>query len=162
MGASILIPTPPKIWKNLTGKILQNSLFHSETYFFDIRSFLILKNAAEWYRNYLIPSVERPEQKRNTIFFDFSLIMLFPEARILAMVLPAPIPWSKKPSHGVLPSYGPSIPPKHSPQKCISTISNHAPDHHSNFFTTKIVWPLLTNPITQKLPWSIPFQTDTK
>ena len=76
----------------MTGKILQNSLFHSETYFFDIRSFLILKNAAERYKNYLIPSVERPEQEKNTIFIDFSRIMLFPEARILAMVWQTPIP----------------------------------------------------------------------
>ena len=60
--------------KILTGKIIQNSLFHSETYFFDIRSLFILKNAAEWYKNYLIPSVERPEQARNVIFIDFSRI----------------------------------------------------------------------------------------
>ena len=55
----------------MSGKIFQNLLFLSETYFFDIRSFLILKNAAQWYKNYLIPSVERPEQEKNIIFSDF-------------------------------------------------------------------------------------------
>ena len=77
------------------------------------------------------------------------------------------IPWSKNPCHGlanayslkqgtfwaVLSSYGPSIPPKHSPQKCLSTTSDHAPDRHSKFFTTRVVWPLLINPCIQKFEW---------
>ena len=104
MGASILIPTPQKIWKILTGKILQNSLFHSETYFFDIRSFLILKNAAEWYKNYLIPSVERPEQARNVISIDFS-------ASWKSQLLSAPIKTPRQPFRALMPSYGLSIDP---------------------------------------------------
>ena len=58
----------------MTRKIIQNSLFNQVLANFDIRSFLILKNAAQWYKNYLIPSVERPEQARNVIFIDFSRI----------------------------------------------------------------------------------------
>ena len=60
-----------KIRKKLTGKILQNSLFHLETYFFDFRSKEIFKNGEDWYRNYLISFVERPKQARNVIFIDF-------------------------------------------------------------------------------------------
>ena len=38
----------------------------------------------------------------------------------------------------------------------------HGRYRQGNFFFPNFGWPLLTNRIPQKLPWSIPFQTDTK